>query len=497
MPKPELSKFLCVEVLQKVILAAPPILYLTAKAGSCVLDNLGVEEVGQCDITTLCTTYLGVILVLYFLYGIAQASLSEAQKSSAEYQQHTIRIFQVAKLDITPWKSLLISLWVVTALISIYLFSHIESSKLSNLPQLEGLATFAALSMLFLSFAESLTAMQIQGDWGTILVFGENGRTRKPDQMARHCGAASTHNDFDRALRVLRNHTNHNRIFFSVASVLFLLTVMMRPKDASKGYNLFLHAHFFCFGILSDGFVAIRHARRGKWNMVAVEMFIIVCLYFPAWWVLLKFRKRLAALPLEELSNYLIDNVIKAGLGALIPMLFLTFDTMSCIWDADIEVAAEECAALSSIQQYLSYYLFTALMLKLCSQTVPLNVRSQVETQMYQIASFRKMVLRQRVQLGLTFITGLCAIYLISHSGSSYAAQKNEDILAWLGAGGALTATIALTMELRQLVIVHRKIIKFEKSESLLGGGVSTKRGEGGKRVSLSAFGASPFSDVL
>lgn len=75
----------------------------------------------------------------------------------------------------------------------------------------------------------------------------------------------------------------------------------------------------------------------------------------------------------------MIDNVIKAGLGAFIPMLFLTFDTMSCIWDADIEVAAEECAALSSIQQYLSYYLFTALMLKLCSQTVPLNVRSQVE----------------------------------------------------------------------------------------------------------------------
>lgn len=99
---------------------------------------------------------------------------------------------------------------------------------------------------------------------------------------------------------------------------------------------------------------------------------------------------------------------------------------------------------------------------------------------MYQIASFRNMVLRQRVQLGLTFITGLCAIYLISHSGSSYAAQKNEDILAWLGAGGALTATIAVTMELRQLVIVHRKIIKFEKSESLLGGG--GKHQEGGGR---------------
>ena len=287
-----------------------------------------------------------------------------------------------------------------------------------------------------------------------------------------------------------RKYIVYNRVFYSITAALFLLMVMMRPKDNSKRYTIFIYLHFFFFAVLGDAFVVVRHIRQEKWNMLAQELFIIFGLYFPAWWVLLKFRKRLAALPSEELSNYLIDNVIKAGLGALTPMLFLSFDTMSCLLDSGLSVAVEECAALSMIEQYLSFYLYVALVLKLCSQTVPTNVRKQVEIQIYQVASFNKMVLRQRVQCILAFFTIICAIFLISHSGSSYASARNEDVLNWIGAAGALSATVALTLEMRQLIIVHRRIIKFAKSESKWTEAEKKVENRGMNRMSITEFAA-------
>ena len=115
----------------------------------------------------------------------------------------------------------------------------------------------------------------------------------------------------------------YNRITFSITAVLFLLTSMMRPLDKGKGYHIFLHVHFILAFIVTDLFVSLRHARKGKWMMFGEEMAIILLFYIPAFWALLKFRKRLAALPPGELSKYLVEYVVKAGLAAILPMLFL------------------------------------------------------------------------------------------------------------------------------------------------------------------------------
>ena len=216
-------------------------------------------------------------------------------------------------------------------------------------------------------------------------------------------------------------------------------------------YYTFVHVHFFFALVMSDIMVSVRHARKGKWFMFAQEMGIIFLFYLPSFWVLLKFRKRLAALPPKELSNYLVEYVVKAGLAAILSMLFLSFETMSCL--SDMGYGADEgidtCVSVSLCQQYLSYYLFVALALRLFSKTVAFKVRTLVELKLHHIATFKGMNFRQRVQSLLTMLAGTCSIFLVSHLGARLPSKSSEDFLFYVGAVGALAATLALVLEVR------------------------------------------------
>ena len=70
--------------------------------------------------------------------------------------------------------------------------------------------------------------------------------------------------------------------------------------------------------------------------------------------------------------------MIKGGVGAILPMLFLSFETLSCLSDMGYGSENEKidfCVSVSLCQQYLSYYLFVALALRMLSKTVPFQVR--------------------------------------------------------------------------------------------------------------------------
>ena len=161
-----------------------------------------------------------------------------------------------------------------------------------------------------------------------------------------------------------------------------------------------------------------------------------------------------------------------------------------------------------------------------------------MELKLHQIATFKGMNLRQRAQSLLTMVAGTCSIFLISHIGARLPSKSSEDVLFYVGAFGALAATIALALEvslgvreakrrsavnilslftsrprsplpnltppqLKQLILVHRRVVKRAKTNSTDANGVveaeMTEHQSSGsdKRMSLSEFMQSPFGEVI
>ena len=180
---------------------------------------------------------------------------------------------------------------------------------------------------------------------------------------------------------------------------------------------------------------------------------------------------------------------------------------MSCLSDLGYEVEdtnADTCVSVSLCQQYLSYYLFVALALRLLSKTLPLKVRVEVELKLHHIATFKGMTQVQRAQSILYFFAGTCSIYLISHIGARVPSKSSEDTLFWVGAVGALAATVAGALELQQLILVHRRVIKRAPTRLVSGvGSDSSFEGEEEgvkvqeRKVSVSEFMQSPFGEVI
>ena len=123
MPAPELSNFLCHDVLKAGIIATSPILYFTAEAFSCLLNT---SDVSTCKITVLTSGYLSLYFVFYAFFGIAQASVSAKIRGSAEFIQRQISIAELVRLEMSFNKTVRVFLWAITAVLNIYLFAHIR-----------------------------------------------------------------------------------------------------------------------------------------------------------------------------------------------------------------------------------------------------------------------------------------------------------------------------------------------------------------------------------
>ena len=160
MPPPELSRFLCHDLLKGGVIAVSPILYFTAESMSCLLNT---SDVSTCQITVLSCGYLSLYFVFYAFYGVAQASVSLEVRKTREFIQRQIRIVELANLEMDFDKSVRVFLWTTTAVLNIYLFSHMRSKNAFKAMEIEVIGAVAVLTMTMLTVIETVSLFKIQG----------------------------------------------------------------------------------------------------------------------------------------------------------------------------------------------------------------------------------------------------------------------------------------------------------------------------------------------
>ena len=119
---------------------------------------------------------------------------------------------------------------------------------------------------------------------------------------------------------------------FLILPISFTLTVMaffFKPKRTDALYMRFLTAHFLVFAVGSEVCNIVANARLGLIVLVAFVL-VRICGWCYGAKLVMKVRESAAKLPTQELSDFLCETVLKKGTAAIGPMLFFSFESISC-----------------------------------------------------------------------------------------------------------------------------------------------------------------------
>lgn len=134
-----------------------------------------------------------------------------------------------------------------------------------------------------------------------------------------------------------------------------MLGCLMKPRRKDLIYMTFVRFHFFAFFVIYEVACGAGYIREGWYWYASFGIARLLCwsLFF---WLCLEGRKRVAALPDVELSNFLTKFVIREGFAACIPPMYLGFQGLQCvagIWGDSSQLTVDTCGRTTSASLYL------------------------------------------------------------------------------------------------------------------------------------------------
>ncbi|GMH91599.1 hypothetical protein TL16_g12100 [Triparma laevis f. inornata] len=238
-------------------------------------------------------------------------------------------------------------------------------------------------------------------------------------------------------------------IILPMAGTSFVMGIVMKPKRTDSLYKRFLYCHFVSFLIVAEVPNAVAKFHKGY--LITGAMCII---RIPLWWLMfsqvLKLRKAAAQLPPLVLSEYLCETVLKKGTQAMGPMIFFTFETVSCFISQN-SLDNGQCKNTSRAAMFLSAYLTFLTIWSMSTKAVPKIVQKETAWEYTSVATL-SLTWRQRLQGGLLVVTAFSSLYLLSCLGVE--GEKNNMVSA-VGGSGALSLGIAVLIGMATVTKSH------------------------------------------
>ena len=236
----------------------------------------------------------------------------------------------------------------------------------------------------------------------------------------------------------------HTGMTVPIASICLTMAVFSRPKDEEAGIKILQLQYFgFAFGALGAGSIGLfRDGRHTFGCIVGVAVFFMcIALIFN-----LKLRRKAAQLPPPELSKFLCNTVLLGGVGAMAPMIFFSFETLSCFASNGLE--SDQCNNTSSAALWLSIYLFIITSLSFLSKAVSREERSEGLT--YKNLAILRLETKGKIQGVFGVITALASMYLFSVLGVE---GNPNDTNFVVGAAGMMTLMVSVLIEMLALAM--------------------------------------------
>jgi len=140
--------------------------------------------------------------------------------------------------------------------------------------------------------------------------------------------------------------------------------------------------------------------------------------------------------------------VLVKGSAAMGPMIFFSFEAVSCFISQD-SFDNGQCVNTSNAAMCLSGYLVILTTLSIINKAVPKSVQRETAWELSSIASLKGLKWWQQIQGGLTIITAITSLCLLSVLG----VEEGENIMIlFVGGLGGASIGIATLINMTMLI---------------------------------------------
>ncbi|GMI14512.1 hypothetical protein TrLO_g4888 [Triparma laevis f. longispina] len=239
-----------------------------------------------------------------------------------------------------------------------------------------------------------------------------------------------------------------------IAITIYVLSFMMKPKNEGVYYKWFLYFHFATFIVLSEGAYAIASLLTGE-TFDALVSIARIFFWSSAWPKALKLREASSKLPPEELSDFLCQTVLVKGTAAMGPMLFFSFEAVSCFLGQE-SLDNGMCENASKAALFLSIHVAFLTIISMCNNAVPKKVRSATSWEYTAVATLT-LKWWQQLQGVLVTLAAISALYLLSLLGVEASPNKAVGVIGALGAIAMGFATLVTIFTISKTYQTHQK----------------------------------------
>ncbi|GMH95309.1 hypothetical protein TL16_g13124 [Triparma laevis f. inornata] len=227
------------------------------------------------------------------------------------------------------------------------------------------------------------------------------------------------------------------------------ISFTLKPRREDRLYKIFLYVQYFAYTFVSTFLGVVGNNFEARTTAEA-------CVRSLFWLALLKlgmvFRSSIANLPVKELSNFLINDVVMGGMIiGLGQLALLTFASIQC--DGEAGGDWRECNRTLVSQVGLSGMVALYTTIKFVSGVVPERILEKHMISMKKFASMRMNAEDIFQGFGL-LIAGVCAVYLLGNYGTEgdfyNAAERYYTLIVpGVGAGCLLLTAVWKAVDIR------------------------------------------------
>ena len=174
-----------------------------------------------------------------------------------------------------------------------------------------------------------------------------------------------------------------------------------------------------CSLLCSEIFFTIGNIRKREF-LTALSHFTCIFIWCWGFRKALKFREIVAGFSNQQLTSFLCNNVLVGGIGAMVPMAFFSFETVSCLAEEGFENGL--CENTSTAAAFLSVNLVAFMSFGL------INKAQRRQVQIAAALSYERLATldlrRRQIFQGLCLVTtGIGSLFLLSNIGIVQARQ--------------------------------------------------------------------------
>ncbi|GMH63274.1 hypothetical protein TL16_g03669 [Triparma laevis f. inornata] len=482
LPDCDLDEFLVNTLFMGGLRTLLSILFLSFRTSKCIFESGGLEK---CDDNAWCSTLISVFLLNWWIMNIVQDSVRREWRVDVSVSVEKVATMRGFGLR----RGLQGVLTVFVIICGIFLFAMMSVEKNDNAETVAtkhqsvvhivgavglGASMTSAIFEANSSWYAQKKKFQSESSTGTLMI-SDSGNF-----LVNECSWFYTFLSFlftttTTVLRVLYTfvgieyfNTVGNSIL-PISATSFLLALFTKPKRDDKLYMGILYFHFFTFLIfgeliLSAGNLAAGYETEGIFTLLRIPVW---CYVFKKG---LKLRESAGRLPPEELSEFLCQTVLVKGTATIGPMIFFSFETVSCfIAQSSYVDGLYGCSDTARASLYLSVYLLVLTTLSIFSKSTPKSVQRATAWEYSAVATLN-LKWWQKLQGGLMAVTALCSLYLLSALGVERDLRSN---VGNVGALGFIILMLAVIIGMFSL----SDTLEVRQHSGTLSGGLEDRRG--------------------